>query len=284
MKTKKGKISPMVGPLYIWTVVFTLLPLVYVAVMSVMSRGSVFGIQPPLTLGSYAQLANTVYIEIFGESLKIASLTTLLTLLIGYPFAYFTALMPPKRRSVVLLLLIAPFWTNSLIRLYALVSMFGAQGVINASLMTAGIIDEPLKIMYTFGATLIGMIYALSPFMILGIYNSVEKLDWSVIEAARDLGAGQVRAFVTMTLPLTMPGIMAGCVLTFVPSIGLFFISDILGGGKTMLVGNMIRNEMLTARNWPLGATLAVIMMALSMLFLFVYRKMAGDKSLEGLL
>ncbi len=276
--------SPMVGPLYVWTVVFTLLPLAYVLFMSLMTRGETWGYTFDPTLDNYRNMLSPVYGSIFVESLKIALHTTLLTLLIGYPFAYFTALMPPKRRDIVLLLLIVPFWTNSLVRIYGITFLLGAQGVFNSLFMAIGLTDKPLKLLYNYGAVLVGMVYALIPFMILGIYNSVEKLDWSVIEAARDLGAGRARTFFTMILPLTMPGVMAGCVLVFVPSIGLYFISDILGGGKTMLVGDLIKSEMTVARNWPLGAALSMAMLALSMFFLFIYRKMSGDNALEGLL
>lgn len=281
---RRGKMSPMVAPLYVWTVIFTLLPLAYVFFMSFMRRGEVWGYTLDPTLDNYAQLANPVYASVFFDSLKLAAQTTALTLLIGYPFAYFTALMPEKRRSMMLLILMVPFWTNSLVRIYGITFLMGTQGVFNSIFIALGWIEEPLKMLYNYNAVLVGMVYALLPFMILGIYNSVEKLDWSVIEAARDLGAGRVRAFVTMTIPMTLPGIMAGTVLVFVPSIGLYFISDLLGGGKTMLLGDLIKLSMTSARNWPLGATLSVAMLALSMFFLFIYRKMAGDNSLEGLL
>jgi spermidine/putrescine transport system permease protein len=252
--------------------------------MSFMTRDQSWGYVLEPTLTSYAQMGEPVYFRIFAESLTVALHTTLLTLAIGYPFAYFTALMPPGRRETMLLLLVVPFWTNSLVRIYGLTFLMGAQGVINTLLISLGVVQEPLKLLYNYGAVLVGMVYALLPFMILGIYNSVEKLDWSVVEAARDLGAGRLRAFLTMILPLTLPGIMAGCVLVFVPSIGLYFISDIMGGGKTMLLGDLIRTEMTTARNWPFGAALSVVMLALSMFFLLVYRKMSGDGALEGLL
>ena len=193
-------------------------------------------------------------------------LTTLLTLLIGYPFAYFTAGLPPKKRSLALMLVIVPFWTNSLVRIYGWMILLRGQGVVNSLLAALGLIDAPLKLLYNFGAVLVGMVYALIPFMILSVYNAVAKLDPALIEAARDLGAGRWRAFWTITVPMTRAGIMAGCVLVFIPSIGLFFISDLLGGSKTMLLGNLIRDELLTARNWPLGAALSVVMMAATLL------------------
>lgn len=280
----KRHFSPMIVPLYILTALFTLLPLIYVVAMSFMTKGERWGVEAIFTLDNYIAMAQPVYGSVFVDSLKLAGITTGLTLLISYPFAYFTALMPPKWRNTVLLLLVIPFWTNSLVRIYAILSLLGAQGPVNGILMAMGLIEEPAKLLYRYETVVVGMVYGLMPFMILGIYNSVEKLDWQVIEASRDLGAGRIRSFFTMTLPLTLPGILAGCVLVFVPSIGLFFISDVLGGGKVLLLGNLIKNEMHVARNWPFGASLSVAMLALSMIFLTLYRRFSGDKSLEGLL
>ena len=158
-----------------------------------------------------------------------------------------------------------------------------ANGVVNTALQAVGIIDEPLKILYNNGAMMLGMVYALLPFMITSIYNSVEKLDWTVVEASRDLGASPFKAFLTVTVPLTVPGIVAGCVLVFVPSMGLFFISDLLGGGKTLLLGNLIKNEFMQARNWPMGATLSIAMLVFTTVFIYLYKKVTGAKTLGGL-
>lgn len=176
-----------------------------------------------------------------------------------------------------------PFWTNSLVRIYGWMILLRSQGVVNALLIALGVIDTPLKLLYNFGAVLVGMVYALLPFMILSVYNSISKLDPSLTEAARDLGAGKWRAFWSVTVPMTRAGIMAGCVLVFIPSVGLFFISDLLGGAKTMLLGNLIKNELLTARNWPMGAALSVVMMAATLLVIGLYQKLSGEKSLEGI-
>ena len=150
-------------------------------------------------------------------------------------------------------------------------------------LLWLGVIDEPLKLLYNSGAMMLGMVYALLPFMITSIYNSVEKLDWSVIEAARDLGASPAKAFLTVTVPLTVPGIVAGCVLVFVPSMGLFFISDLLGGAKSLLLGNLIKNELMQARNWPMGATLSIAMLLFTFAFIGIYKKVTGEKTLGGI-
>ncbi len=284
-KRSKGKngFSPAVLPLILWTAVFVAIPLIYILGLSFLKRASTWGVELSFTLESYQQILDPQYLKVYGESLKMAFLTTLGTLALGYPFAYFTAKLKPKNRSVVLLMVMVPFWTNSLVRIYGWMILLRTQGVVNGLLIALGIIDTPLKLLYNFGAVLVGMIYALLPFMILAVYNSVEKLDWSLVEASRDLGASRWKAFWTVTVPMTLPGIMAGCVLVFVPSIGLFFISDLLGGGKTILLGNLIRNELLTARNWPMGAALSMVMMVMSLLILWLYRRVTGAKDMEGL-
>lgn len=282
---KKGFPIPLPAlPMYIWTVLFVVIPLIYILAMSFMRRSATWGVELAFTLDSYKGIFSPTYLKVFAQSIYVALITTVSTLLIGYPFAYITAKLPKKVRSIVLMLIVVPFWTNSLVRIYGWMILLRSKGVINGLLISLGIIESPLKLLYTFSAVMVGMIYALIPFMILSIYNSCEKIDWSLVEASRDLGAGKIRAFCTVTLPLTMPGIMAGCVLVFIPSVGLFFISDLLGGAKTMLLGNLIKNELLVARNWPMGAALSIIMMLMTLVVISIYKKTAGDKSLEGLL
>lgn len=260
----------------ITTALFVVFPLVYILALSFMKRGEIWGVVNEFTLDNYAKMADPMYARVFLDSFAVALLTTFTTLAIGYPFAYCMAKLPQKRRSLVMLLLIAPFWLNSLIRLRGWVILLQADGPVNSLLLALGLIDEPLKLMYNFGATILGMTYSLIPFMILAIYNSVEKMDWSQVEAARDLGAKPWRAFLTVTLPQTMPGVIAGSVLVFVPSVGLFFVSDLMGGAKMMLLGNLIKNELLMARNWPFGAALSVVMLALTTLFIWIYRRATG--------
>ena len=276
-------ISPTVWILYIWTVLFVALPLVYVVVITFLKKGDVWGITDQFTLENYQKLFSPVYAKVFLDSFLVAVSTTALTLLIGYPFAYFTAKFSSRLRSFIILLLMAPFWINSLLRLNGWIILLKANGAVNTLLQSLGIIDEPLKILYNNGAMMLGMVYALLPFMITSIYNSVEKLDWSLIEASRDLGASPFKAFVTVTVPLTVPGIVAGCVLVFVPSMGLFFISDLLGGAKTLLLGNLIKNELMQARNWPMGATLSIAMLLFTFAFILIYKKVTGAKNLGGI-
>ncbi|MGI6200394.1 MAG: ABC transporter permease [Christensenellales bacterium] len=283
-KRRRDGFSLSVLPMYVWTVLFVAIPLVYILAMSFMRRAETWGVVNEFTADNYLKILDPVYLKVFGESLWIALLTTVFTLLLGYPFAYFTAKLKAKWRQLVLLLVVVPFWTNSLVRIYGWMILLRSQGVVNNVLMGMGVVDAPLKLLYNFGAVLVGMVYALIPFMILAIYNSVEKMDWSIVEAARDLGATKWKAFWTVTVPQTMPGVMAGCVLVFVPSVGLFFLSDLLGGAKTMLLGNLIKNVLLSARDWPFGAALSVVMMAATTLIIWLYKKVSGEKSLEGLL
>ena len=274
----------MVVALGIWTLVLVVAPLCYIVAMSFAKRDPTWGIDWSFTLDNYAGMWKKTYLEVFRDSIVLAASTTILTLLLGYPFAYSTARLSPRFRMVVLLLLMAPFWLNSLVRMYGWMNLMRANGLINAGLQAAGVIQEPLKLLYNNGAVLLGMVYGLIPMMMLAIYNSTEKIDWSLVEAARDLGASRLRAFLTVTLPQCLPGIGAGCVLVFVPSMALFFISDLMGGAKTVILGNLIKNVLLVARDWPFAAALSVVMMVATAVIVVIYRKIAGKKSLEGLI
>ena len=178
-----------------------------------------------------------------------------------------------------MLLLMIPFWTSSLLRLYGWIIIFRAGGVFDQLLMALRITSEPLKLLYTYPAVVVGMVYALLPFMILSVYSSAEKLDFSLVEAARDLGASPLKAFLTVSLKLTLPGLLSGLVLTFVPSMGLFFIADILGGNKVVLVGNLIQEQLMKARNWPFAAALSIALLLLTTVFLWLSRRLSKEPS-----
>ncbi len=280
MKTK-NRLAAV--PFAVWTALFVAIPLVYIVCMSFMRRAETWGVVAEFSLESYRKMFSPTYLKVYAQSMWLALLTTLFTLGIGYPFAYCVAKLPEKRRAFVLLLVIVPFWTNSLVRIYGWMILLRGEGIVNSLLIFLGMTDSPLKLLYNFGAVLVGMVYALIPFMILSVYHAVAKLDPALTEVSRDLGAGKWKAFWTVTVPLTRAGIMAGCVLVFVPSVGLFFVSDLLGGAKTMLLGNLIKNELLTARNWPMGAALSVVMMLMAMAVIAGYRKASGESSLEGI-
>lgn len=263
-------------PLYLWTIVFVFVALVYIIGLSFMGRAENIGVDGQFTVENYARLREPQYLQVLLNSLKLAAFTTVLCLVIGYPFGYLMARLSPGARTLVLMMLIVPFWTNSLIRLFGWRILLMGNGPINNILKDLGIITKPLKLLNTEGAVFLGMVYALLPLMIMPASTAVEKLDFSVVEAARDLGAKPLKAFFTITVPLTLPGLMAGCVLVFVPSMGLFFLSDMLGGGKTMLAGNLIQS-LINSRDLPMASALCALMLLVTALVLMLYRRMGGS-------
>ena len=275
--------SPLTLPLYIFTVVFVLFPVIYMVILSFMQKHGAWGITPEFTLRNFKRIGETVYLQTFAESIKLAFLSTFLTALIGYPFGYFMSRLGKAWKSAVMLLLIIPFWTSSLMRLYGWIIMFRANGVLDTFLFKLRFITEPLRLLYTYGAVVTGMVYVLLPFMIYPVYASAEKLDRNLIDAAMNLGAGRLRAFLTVSFPLTMPGLFSGFVLTFIPSMGLFFLAEILGGNKVVLVGNLIQEQLLKSHDWPFAAALSAILMILTGIFIALYRKLTKSGELEGL-
>ena len=274
----------LILPLYIFALIFVLGPMIYMVVLSFMTKAEGWGVVSTFTFDNYKNILELVYLKTFTESLKLAFTTTFFVVLIGYPFGYFMAKLSPGGKKIMMLLLMIPFWTSSLIRLYGWIIIFRANGTLDFLLMGVGLTDSPLKLLYTYPAVVVGMIYALVQFMILAIYSSAEKMDWSLVEAARDLGASPVKAFLSVTFKLTLPGLMSGIILTFVPSMGLFFIADILGGNKVVLVGSLIQDQLMKAHNWPFAAALAVILMLMTTLMIALYKKVTNSDELEGLM
>lgn len=270
-----------VGGVMAWLLVFVAAPHLLVLGASLASRGEAEFLALPLSLDSYGHLLSPLFAGVFADSFVLAAGTTLLCLVAGYPFAYILARLPKARRPILLLLVIIPFWTNSLIRTYALVFILKTEGLLNDLLLGLGLVSEPLSLLYTDTAVFVGLTYTLLPFMILPLYASIEKLDERLLEAARDLGASRPRVFWRITVPLTAPGIAAGCMLVFLPSFCLFYIPDILGGAKTLLVGNFIKNQFLSARDWPLGSAASMLLTAVMALLAVVRLRLsplAGEK------
>ncbi len=284
MKTRRSKwiILTMV-PIYAFTIIFVAFPLVYMVILSFMSRAEVWGVVMDFTMGNYKKILEPLYLNTFKESLKLAFLSTSAIILLGYPFGYYMGQLSEKWKKRMMLLLMIPFWTSSLIRLYGWIILFRSNGVLDIILMNLHITEKPLKLLYSYPAVATGMVYALLPIMILSVYASVEKMDWNLVEASRDLGAGRTRAFWTITFPLTLPGLMSGIILTFIPSMGLFFIADILGGNKIVLVGSVIQEQLTKGRNLPFAAALSVVLMVLTSILISIYRKLFRTKDLEGL-
>ena len=267
-------------PMYLWTIVFVFVALLYVIGLSFLSRGEISGVTADVTLANYRRLGSPEYLSVLLKSLRLAGITTAVCILLGYPFGYLMARLNPKARSIIMLLIIVPFWTNALIRIYGWRILLMGNGPLNTILQSLGIIQKPLKLLYTDGAVLLGMVYALIPFMILPTFSTVEKLDYSVVEAARDLGASPLYAFFTVTIPLTLAGLMAGCVLVFIPSMGLFFLNDLLGGSKTVLAGGLIQ-QLINSRDLPMAAALSVLLLSVTGAVIAIYRKLGGSGNMS---
>lgn len=264
------------APIALWMLGFFLIPLVLIVIVSFCIRGEVGDVVYSFTGDNYKRLINTLYITIFFKSLLIAIGTTVICLIFGYPFAFIIARASKAIKPILLLLIILPFWTNSLVRTYAMIILLRTEGIINTLLLNIGIIKAPLHLMYNNTSVMIGMLYMMFPFMVLPLYSSIEKLDMRILEAADDLGAGPVDRFFKITLPLTKGGILSGSLLVFVPTLGLFFVTDLMGGSKVVLMSNLIKNQFLTARDWPFGAAISVVLIIIMIALISLYTKLGG--------
>lgn len=266
-------------PATAWLLIFFIVPLLIVLVYSFLERGTYGGVTWTFTLGNYQRLANELYLGVLWRSLWLALITTVACLLIGYPLAFFIATRSPRWRNALLLLVIIPFWTNFLVRTYAWIVLLRQQGVVNVALQSLQLIDEPLNLLFTPFAVTVGLIYGYLPFMVLPLYATIERFNFSLVEAAHDLGANDLRTFIRVVLPLTMRGIVTGSLLVFIPAVGAFVTPDILGGAKTLMVGNLIQNQFLKARNWPFGSALSMLLMALVLVPALLYFRMSDEAS-----
>lgn len=278
-KAKKHKnmlpAAYMVGPTALWFLLFLVIPLIYVCVISVMTRSMYGGVKWIFSLESYRSLINPMYLRIIWNSVVLAFQTSLICLLAAYPFAYILAKMKPVARGFCILFVMLPFWINGLIRLDGWANIIRDSGVINTFLMELGVISKPITMLKTKGAVLFGMVYTFLPYMILPLQTSISKIDPALIEASHDLGAGKVRTFVRVVFPLTLPGIFSGTIQVFIPSLGAFYISDMMGDNQLFL-GNLIKNLFQSDRNWPAGAALAVILILFTLLTLKLYSKVGS--------
>lgn len=268
-KFEQGKI--LICPTLAWLGFFFVIPLLIVVVVSFASRTPYGEVVFEWTLESYARFFEPLYLKIFLNTILVALLTTVLTILMGYPLAYYIVHLPKKWRQVGLIMVMVPFWINFLIRSYAWVIVLRSQGLINSILLNLGIIDRPLQLLYNGAAVMVGMVYALLPFMVLPIYVTLEQMDWKLLEAAYDLGASPFTAFRKITLPLSIMGVAEGTIMVFISSIGMFIVPDVMGGAKTVLIGNLIQNQFLSARDWPFGSALSIILAVLSLVLITLY-------------
>ena len=282
MQRAPGRIGwLLLAPLVAWSLAFVVAPAAIMLAYSFAHRGTLGGVEPGFTLESWAGVLDPVYLRIVLRSIAYAATTTAICLAAGYPVAYAIGRAPERRRNALLMAVMVPFWTSFLIRTYAWVTILKSQGLLNSIALALGWIREPLEMLYTPGAVVLGLVYTFLPFMILPIYASVEKLDGALIEAALDLGAGPLRAFARVILPLTAPGVAAGVLLVFVPSLGIYAVNDIMGGGRVDMIGNIIENQFKgNARNWPFGAALGTTLLVAFALTYWVVNRRGGGSAI----
>ncbi|MNW48848.1 Spermidine/putrescine transport system permease protein PotB [compost metagenome] len=268
-------------PTFLWLCLFLVIPMLIVVVISFMGRDELGNVVMDFNLESYATFFDPLYLGIYWDTIVLSVLTTVLCLILSYPLAYYIANAGPKMQTWGLVLITIPFWINFLIRTYAWVLLLRTQGVVNNLLLDLGFIQEPLQMLYTKGAVLLGMVYTFIPFMVLPIYVALEQMDKKLLEAASDLGATAWKSFWHITLPQTKSGIMTGSVLVYVSTTGMFVVTDILGGAKSAMISNIIQSQFLGARNWPFGSALSVIFVITSLIMIGLFNKAMTSKHLS---
>ncbi|MFN8454016.1 MAG: ABC transporter permease [Anaerolineae bacterium] len=275
-------LAVLLTPGVFWLTLFFVIPLLIVVVVSFSKRSLLGMVDYSFNLNNYIRVfdPSAPYLPIFLRSLSLALINTILCLLIGYPFAFYIARQMPQRQKLLIFLVMVPFWTNFLIRTYALMFIIRDTGLINTWLLNLGLIQEPLQILFTPTAIRLGMLYGYLPFAVLPMYASIEQLDYNYVQAAQDLGADVLRVFVRVILPLTMPGVVAAGIITFIPALGDFITPDLLGGGKTFLIGNVLQQQFLTVRDWPFGSAFSVVLMAIVLIATMIYFRTGASRSL----
>lgn len=271
MKTPDLFQKVSISVIWFWLICFALIPSLLLFATSLLVQSDSELIRLQFTVEPYLRLLDENYLRVYFRSFSLASATTICCLILAYPFSFFLAGLTDRYKSIMLLLVIIPFWTSSLIRTYAIVAILKTHGILNTVLLWCGLITEPFQLMYTNTATLVALVYTLLPLMILPLYSNIEKLDFRLIDAARDLGARKHQILFQILIPLTIPGIASGCILVFLPAMTLFYIPDLLGGAKTLLLGNIIQNQFLAARDWPMGAALSVTLTAIMGFLIYLY-------------
>lgn len=275
----KNALSLLLSPAAFWLIAFFLAPLVIVLVVSFGQRSLLGVVDYTFTLDNYIRVVTTpIYLKILWKSVWLAMLTTAICLIIAYPFSFYIARQTPKRQSILIFLVMVPFWTNFLVRTYALMFILRDSGLINNILIGLRVIDQPLQIMFTDTAVLIGMVYGYLPFAVLPLYASIEQLDFDFVQAAQDLGANNIKVFLRVILPLTMPGVVAAGIITFIPTLGTYVTPDLMGGGNTFLIGNLLQQQFMTVRDWPFGSALGIILMVMVLGATLLYFRSGGSR------
>ena len=266
-------------PAWAFTLLLVLGPLLIIVVYSLETKGVYGGVVPPWTLENYARLLDPLYGVILLRSFLMAAVSTLGCIVLAFPLAYYIA-RSGRRKTLLLNLVMLPFWTSFLVRTYAWMFLLRDTGLINSALLAAGLITEPLPLLYNDGAVIVGLIYGYLPFAVLPLYSNLERLDKSLLEAAADLGARPWQTLLHIVLPLTAPGLRAAGVLVFIPCLGAYLTPDLLGGGKSMMIGNLVQNQFTSARDWPFGSALSLALMAIVMLLLWALLRRDGGEML----
>ena len=279
--TNRLPLLAQAGPVSLWMILFVTIPMLFIIFISFMTRGTFGGVEYTPSLESYQTMMEVTYFHIIVKSLGVAAETTIACLIVGYPFAYYIARKPPATASRLITLLMIPFWTNSLMRLNAWMLIFQTNGPVNNFMRNTHMIDKPITFIFTDGLVLLGLITNYLPFAVLPMYSSIENLQKPILEASADLGAKPSVTLLKVTLPLTFPGIFSAIILTFIPALGTYVITDMLGGGKVLYIGNIIKNQFGTIRNWPLGAAMSVLLLAVTALMIFLYSRFAKVEDME---
>lgn len=257
----KNRKSVLAWPYVLWIILFTILPLLIIVLFSFTEKTEMGSISMVFTLDNYRKFFQPLYLNVLKRSVILAVVSTVMCLIVGYPMAYIMSRAPRKKRNLMATLFVLPLWTNFLLRTYAWMGLLREQGLVNEFLRAIGLIERPLQLLYNNGAVVMGMVYNFLPFMVLPIYSVLVKLDDSLLEAAHDLGANDVKVFQKVIFPLSLPGVATGIYMVFMPAVSTFVLSDLLGGSHTILLGNLIENQFRNARNWQFGSAISVIML-----------------------
>lgn len=276
MNKSKTVRTIFVLPLIIYTLLLILIPLIYIFIISFFKSDSYGGMIETITLMNYMELFDLVYVKVFLKSFLVAIITTIVCILISYPFVLSVCHKSKITQKIIMISVMLPFLTNSLIRMYGWIVLLRKSGIINETLLSLNIIKEPLSLMYNTPSIIVGMVYTLLPFMLLPLYSSISSLDKYQIEASYDLGANKFKSFKNIIFPQSIPGLFNGALMVFTPAVGYFFIVDILGGGKIMILGNLIKNQFLTARNWPFGAAISIFLIFITFVIVMIYKRLGG--------
>ena len=284
MKRKHLSLLATVGPYAAVILLLVIVPLVYVAVMSTMTRPSYGGVVYQVSFSGYRSLFEKAYLVAVWNSVRMSLVSTLIILLVSYPMAFILARCSRKLATNLIILMMVPYFTNSLVRLYSYITLFNAKGILSSFLSSLGYTGSLPDILYTESAVILGLVYVCIPYAVLPMYSSLERINPSLVEASYDLGAGRVQTFLKVIFPLSMPGVYAAAIISFVPSIGNYFIADVLGGSKTLLIGNLIKNQFVASRNWPLGSALSLMPVGGTLILIYLYARISRDDENGGVL